>query len=95
MQKGRNIVYASSRLIKSIYGQDVLSRLDEEEDEDDIWLDNTGCLVEIKAVELIELDEVILGALNKESYTFAQKGKKRKLKIKVGNHVKKLNPTRS
>ncbi|KAG1151472.1 hypothetical protein G6F37_001953 [Rhizopus arrhizus] len=71
--KGRNIVYASSHLIKSIYGQDVLSRLDEEEDEDDTWLDNTGCLVEIKAVELIELDEMILGALNKKSYTFAQK----------------------
>jgi peroxin-6 len=51
-------------------------------------LDNTGCLVEIKAVELIELDEMILGALNKESYTFAQKGKRRKLKTKVGKHVK-------
>ena len=77
-------MYASSQLIKTVYGQDALSRLDEEDDEeDDENEDDSGekdensstCLVEIKPVELIELDELIIGALNQHSYEFAQKGR--------------------
>jgi peroxin-6 len=56
-------------LIKAVYGQDALARLDEEEEESD-----QSCLVQVQPVELIELDELIIGALNKASYDFAQEG---------------------
>lgn len=62
------MVYVSSQLIKSVYGSDALSRLDDEEEEE------TTYKVEIGTVQLIELDEIILGALNETSYTQAQKG---------------------
>lgn len=77
-------MYASSQLIKTVYGQDALSRLDEEDDEEDDENEDgssekdknsSTCLVEIKSVELIELDELIIGALNQHSYEFAQKGR--------------------
>ncbi|CAO3662808.1 unnamed protein product [Rhizopus stolonifer] len=78
--KGKGTVYISSHTIKSVYGEDALSQLDEVEDdeetEDDSWQDNADYTVEIKRVELIELDEVIIGALNKESFDFAQKDQK-------------------
>ncbi|CEP13142.1 hypothetical protein [Parasitella parasitica] len=75
---GKNTLYASSQLIKTAYGQNALSRLDEEEEAEyeegsDEKDESSACLVEVKSVELIELDEVIIGALNQESYRFAQK----------------------
>lgn len=63
------MVYVSSQLIKSVYGSDALSRLDDDDEEEE-----TTCRVEIRTVQLIELDEIILGALNETSYTQAQKG---------------------
>ena len=77
MQEGKNALYASSQLIKTVYGQDALSRLDEDEDEDEETEEeeSSAYVVEIKSVELIELDELIIGALNQHSYEFAQKGK--------------------
>lgn len=67
-------------MIKTIYGQDALSRLDEDdededEDEETEREESSAYVVEIKSVELIELDELIIGALNQHSYEFAQKGK--------------------
>ncbi|CEJ03446.1 hypothetical protein RMCBS344292_17431 [Rhizopus microsporus] len=66
--KKEQVIYVSSQLIKSVYGSDALSRLDDEEEEEE-----TMCRVEIRTVQLIELDEIILGALNEASYTQAQK----------------------
>ncbi|CAO0796187.1 unnamed protein product [Mucor circinelloides] len=80
--EGKNVLYVSSQLIKAVYGQDALSRLDEEDDEEDDQNEDgrdekdensSTCLAEIKPVELIELDELIIGALNQHSYEFAQK----------------------
>ncbi|GAN09823.1 AAA-domain-containing protein [Mucor ambiguus] len=80
--EGKNVVYASSQLIKAVYGQDALSRLDVDDDEEDDENEDSSeekdeysstCAVEIKPVELIELDELIIGALNQHSYEFAQK----------------------
>ncbi|KAI8061520.1 P-loop containing nucleoside triphosphate hydrolase protein [Gilbertella persicaria] len=59
-------VHASSYLIQTLYGKDALNQLEEEEGE-------ALCLAQIKPVELIELDELILGALNQQSYEFAQR----------------------
>lgn len=61
-------------MIKSVYGQDALARLDEDEGEEDEE-DEGRCIVEVKPVELIELDELIIGALNEKSFNFAQQGK--------------------
>lgn len=70
-------MYVSSHLIKTVYGQDALSRLDEEEfEEEEDDHETSTCLVEVKPVELIELDELIIGALNEKSYEFAQKGRR-------------------
>lgn len=69
---GKNVLYASSQLIKSVYGQDALARLDEDEEEDDEEEEGGRCVVEVKPIELIELDELIIGALNEKSYSFAQ-----------------------
>lgn len=68
------MLYASSQLIKSVYGQDALARLDEDEEEDDEEEEGGRCVVEVKPIELIELDELIIGALNEKSYSFAQQG---------------------
>ena len=70
-------MYASARLIKSIYGADSLARLDEDEEDDEEKEEEEeeGCLVQIKPVELIELDELIVGALDSASFEFAQQGK--------------------
>lgn len=54
-----------------MYGKDALARLDEEDEEED------RCSVQVKPVELIELDELIIGARTPASYEFAQKGKKK------------------
>lgn len=80
------MLYASSQLIKSVYGQDALARLDEDEGEDD---DEEGeesgrCVVEVKPIELIELDELIIGALNEKSYSFAQEGNVKLMGIFLG-----------
>lgn len=48
-----------------------MARLDEDDEED-----TYTCTVQVKPVELIELDELIIGATNTASYEFAQKGKK-------------------
>lgn len=54
-----------------------LARLDEDEGDDNEEEEGEGhCIVEVKPVELIELDELIIGALNEKSYDFAQKGKR-------------------
>ncbi|KAI8974404.1 P-loop containing nucleoside triphosphate hydrolase protein [Pilobolus umbonatus] len=66
--KGENGVHASGHLLKAVYGSDALYRLDEEEDDED-----SSCIVELKATELIELDELILGARSSSSYAYAQK----------------------
>ncbi|KAF7722547.1 peroxisomal assembly protein [Apophysomyces ossiformis] len=76
--KSKTIVYANAELLKDIYGPDALTRLDEEdkeegeqeeeEDYEDLGEESRLCLV--KAVQLIELDEVILGASNPASYEF-------------------------
>ncbi|KAI9269003.1 P-loop containing nucleoside triphosphate hydrolase protein [Phascolomyces articulosus] len=73
-------VYASANLIKSIYGEDSLSRLDEEdeeageeENEDEEEQVEEGCLVQIKPAQLVELDELIIGALEPASFEFAQR----------------------
>ncbi|KAI9033810.1 P-loop containing nucleoside triphosphate hydrolase protein [Phycomyces nitens] len=55
-----NTVYASTDLLKSVYGQGC--RLEEEDD----WP------ATIEPVQLIELDELIVAALDSSSYTFAQ-----------------------
>jgi peroxin-6 len=70
-------LYASSHLIKTVYGKDALARLDEEESdqEEDNDQDCKTCLVQVRPVELIELDELIIGALNEKSFDFAQKGR--------------------
>lgn len=61
-------------MIKSVYGKDALARLDE--DEEDIEEEgNTTCTVEIRPVQLIELNELIIGALNEKSYRYAREGK--------------------
>lgn len=72
------MVYVSIQLIKSVYGPDALLRLDDDEEVEEGMpgKDNVTCNVEIKAVQLIELDEIILGALNETSYAQAQKGNK-------------------
>ncbi|KAI9491640.1 hypothetical protein BDB00DRAFT_483073 [Zychaea mexicana] len=73
-------VLASASLIKSIYGPDSLARLDEDEEEEDNEEEEQenheeGCSVQIKPVELVELDELIVGALEASSFEFAQQGK--------------------
>ncbi|KAI9348358.1 P-loop containing nucleoside triphosphate hydrolase protein [Pilaira anomala] len=65
----KNLVYASSQLIQTVYGKDALARLDEEDDEEE----EDRCSVQVKPVELIELDELIIGARTPASYEFAQK----------------------
>jgi peroxin-6 len=70
-------------LIKAVYGADALSRLNEEEDDDD-ELDaggekdlsslDTVCSLQVKSVSLIELDELIIGALNSVTFERAQNG---------------------
>lgn len=71
------MLYASAYLIKSVYGKDALTRLDEDEDdlEEEEEEGSATCIAEIKYVQLIELDELIVGALNKHSYQFAQNSK--------------------
>ncbi|CAO3628854.1 unnamed protein product [Cunninghamella blakesleeana] len=97
------IVYASSYLIKSVYGADALSRLNEEEQEEDDD-DETNesalesiCDIVIKQISLIDLDELILGALDVKSFEFAQKdheGLEKLFKteqpiiLRSGNHYK-------
>ncbi|KAI8384516.1 P-loop containing nucleoside triphosphate hydrolase protein [Radiomyces spectabilis] len=78
--KKHAVVYMNTHLIKSVYGQDALTRLVEEEDEDDEVTDekqeddlNEMMPCEIKSVDLIQLDELIVGAMNEKSYEFAQK----------------------
>ena len=69
-------------MIKSIYGPDSLTRLDEEEERDseeegeqeENEQVGEGCLVQIKPAQLVELDELIIGALEPSSYEFAQQG---------------------
>ena len=63
-------------MIKSVYGKEAIAQLDEDDTEE-------GGLIEIEPVHLIELDELILGALNQKSYEFAQKGTSFKKKGKV------------
>lgn len=58
-------------MIQSVYGKDALARLDEDEEDED----TSSCIVHVKPVELIELDELIIGALNEKSFDFAQQGK--------------------
>jgi hypothetical protein len=68
-------------LIKAVYGADALARLNEEEDDDDEvdWTTlETVCKVQVNCVSLIELDELIIGALDSTSFDRAQNGK--------GNH---------
>ncbi|KAG2229608.1 hypothetical protein INT48_007032 [Thamnidium elegans] len=64
---GKNLLYASSQLIQTVYGKDAMARLDEDDEED-----TCTCTVQVKPVELIELDELIIGATNKASYEFAR-----------------------
>ncbi|KAG0164776.1 peroxisomal assembly protein [Apophysomyces sp. BC1015] len=69
-------VYANARLIKDIYGSDALTRLDEddkEEYEEEEELGEENGLIYVQPVQLIELDELILGALNPASYELTQK----------------------
>jgi peroxin-6 len=61
--------------VQTVYGKDALARLDEDEEGDEEEENNNTCLVEVKPVELIELNELIIGALNEKSFDFAQKGK--------------------
>ncbi|KAG2213502.1 hypothetical protein INT47_009176 [Mucor saturninus] len=63
---GKNLLYVSTKLVQSVYGQDALARLDEDEE------DTSSCSVHIQPVELIELDELIIGALNQKTFEFAQ-----------------------
>lgn len=55
-----------------------MARLDEDDEED-----TCTCTVHVKPVELIELDELIIGATNTASYEFAQKGKKERVYVWV------------
>lgn len=69
---GRN-VYVSASLVKSIYGPDALVRLDEDEEMDDDDKEDS-VLVYVKFVQLMELNELVIGALDQASFTFAQEG---------------------
>lgn len=71
MKKEEKVLYASTGLIQSMYGKDALAHLDVADEEEE---GSSDCPILIKPVELIELDEIIIGALNKESYEYAQKG---------------------
>ncbi|ORZ23089.1 P-loop containing nucleoside triphosphate hydrolase protein [Absidia repens] len=68
------VVYASTHLIKAVYGADALSRLNEEEDDEELELTTleSVCNVQVKPVSLIELDELIIGALTSDSFERAQ-----------------------
>ncbi|CAO3597248.1 unnamed protein product [Absidia cylindrospora] len=68
------VVYASAHLIKAVYGADALSQLNEEEDDEELDLTTleSVCKVQVKPVSLIELDELIIGALNSDSFERAQ-----------------------
>ncbi|KAI9483939.1 MAG: P-loop containing nucleoside triphosphate hydrolase protein [Benjaminiella poitrasii] len=71
--EGKNMLYVSCHLIKSIYGQKVLSYFDVEEIEEEEEEESSSSIVRLRPVELIKLDEIIVGALNRKSYEFAQK----------------------
>ncbi|KAI8085978.1 P-loop containing nucleoside triphosphate hydrolase protein [Halteromyces radiatus] len=73
------VVYASSHLIKAVYGPDALSKLNEEEDMDDEEGDvmdlrnlDSVCSILVEPISLIELDELIIGALDSDSFNHAQ-----------------------
>lgn len=55
-----------------MYGSDALARLDEDEGLEE---EDSGYPCFIKAVEVIELDEVILGALSPAAFEYAQESK--------------------
>ncbi|ORY89213.1 hypothetical protein BCR43DRAFT_123545 [Syncephalastrum racemosum] len=67
--KEERVIYASSSLIESVYGPDALARLDEDEGLEE---EDSGYPCFVKAVELIELDEVIIGALSSAAFEYAQ-----------------------
>ncbi|KAI8377091.1 P-loop containing nucleoside triphosphate hydrolase protein [Choanephora cucurbitarum] len=60
-----------------MYGKDALNQLDEDEED-------TLCTVELQKIELIELDELVLGALNEKSYRFAQTDQEALAKLLMG-----------
>ncbi|KAI9323498.1 P-loop containing nucleoside triphosphate hydrolase protein [Dichotomocladium elegans] len=72
-KENTELVFVSAHLISSVYGPDALVRLDEEANDDQTEDGKGSCLIEIKPVELVELDELIVGALDGPSFQFAQK----------------------
>ncbi|KAL1926662.1 hypothetical protein VTP01DRAFT_5557 [Rhizomucor pusillus] len=75
----KRYLYASASLIRAIYGDDALTRLDEDEDDDDDIDGNgeeakehDGYQVLVKPASILELDEIIVGALNVDSFEYAQ-----------------------